>query len=75
MGTDTVTLKGLRVVDVDIESKALFVSGLVPGYKNSWVTITKTGEDKKFVPLVSDKEIVADSAQGSGEPKEEKKDA
>jgi len=56
MGTDTVTVKNLTVVDVDNEFKKLYVSGLVPGHKNSWVVITKIGEDKKFVPLISAKE-------------------
>jgi large subunit ribosomal protein L3 len=56
MGSDTVTVKNLRVVDVDTETKTLYVSGLVPGHKNSWVYITKTGEDKKFVQLLSAKE-------------------
>jgi large subunit ribosomal protein L3 len=55
MGSDTVTVKNLFVVDVDPEENVLYVSGLVPGYKNSWIYVTKTGENKKFVPLVSDK--------------------
>lgn len=53
MGTETVTVKNLTVVDVDNELKKLYVSGLVPGHKNSWVYITRIGEDKKFVPLLS----------------------
>lgn len=56
MGSDTVTVASLKVVNVDAEAKILYVSGLVPGHKNSWVYITKTGEDKKFVPLLSSKE-------------------
>ncbi len=53
MGTETVTVKNLTVVDVDNEAKKLYVTGLVPGHKNSWVYITRIGEDKKFVPLLS----------------------
>ncbi len=60
MGSDTVTVKNLTVVDVDSENKKLYVSGLVPGHRSSWLYITKTGEDKKFVPLISDKEEVAE---------------
>jgi len=56
MGSDTVTVKNLTVVDVDAENKKLYVSGLVPGPRNSWVVVRKTGEDKKFVPLLSVKD-------------------
>ncbi len=56
MGTDKVTIKNLVVVDVDIENKKLFVTGLVPGNKNGVVVIEKIGEKKKYVPLVSAKE-------------------
>lgn len=52
MGSDTVTVRSLVVVDVDAENNKLFISGLVPGHKNSWLTVTRTGEDKKFVPLL-----------------------
>ncbi len=53
MGSDVVSIANLVVVDIDVENKKIFVSGLVPGIKNSFVTITKTGESKAFVPLVS----------------------
>ncbi len=64
MGTETVTVKNLTVVDVDNEAKKLYVTGLVPGHKNSWVYITRIGEDKKFVPLLSavEKEEAKDDA-------------
>lgn len=64
MGSDTVTVKNLLVVDVDSENNKLYVSGLIPGHRNSWVVIKRTGEDKKFVPLLSDKE---DSAKQNSE--------
>lgn len=63
MGSDTVTVKNLTVVDVDAQNKKLYVSGLIPGHKNSWVLVTRTGEDKKFVPLLSNQpvqDVVAD---------------
>jgi large subunit ribosomal protein L3 len=53
MGSDQVTVKNLQVVDVDAENNILYVSGLIPGFKSSWVYVTKTGEDKNFVPLLS----------------------
>ena len=52
MGTETVTVKNLTIVDVDPKEGKLFVSGLVPGHKNAWVYITRVGERKKFVPLL-----------------------
>ena len=71
MGSDTVTVKNLTVVDVDAENKKLYVSGLIPGHRNSWVYITRIGEDKKFVPLISDKEEVAEEVIADEAPVEE----
>lgn len=53
MGVDTVTVTNLVVVDVDPENKKLYVLGLVPGNKKGSIIITKTGEQKKFVRLLS----------------------
>ncbi|HUQ85599.1 MAG TPA: 50S ribosomal protein L3 [Candidatus Limnocylindrales bacterium] len=53
MGSDTVTLKNLTVVDVDADNNRLYISGLVPGHRNSLVYVTKTGERKNFVQLLS----------------------
>lgn len=39
MGTDFVTMKNLKVVDVDLENNILFVKGAVPGHKNGIVNI------------------------------------
>jgi large subunit ribosomal protein L3 len=58
MGVDTVTVQNLTVVDVDAVNKKLYVLGLVPGYKKSIIVITKTGEQKKFVPLLKSAEEV-----------------
>lgn len=49
MGTNRVTIKNLKVLEVD--GDVLILAGLVPGGRNSLLMITKTGEDKKFVPL------------------------
>lgn len=82
MGADTVTVKNLIVVDVDPEEKVLYVSGLIPGYKSSWVVVSKIGEAKNFVPLLGDKkedealeaEVKADEKDEAVEvPSEEKK--
>lgn len=52
MGVDTVTVQNLTVVDVDAANKKLYVLGLVPGHKKAILLITKTGEQKNFVPLL-----------------------
>lgn len=52
MGTDTVSVLNLSVVDVDAKNKKLYILGLVPGHKNAMILITKTGELKNFVPLL-----------------------
>lgn len=49
MGHETTTVKNLTVLD--IVDNVVYVSGLVPGSKNSIVLLVKTGEDKKFVPV------------------------
>ena len=51
MGHEIVTVKNLKVIAIDEVGKKLYVSGLIPGVRNSIVWITITGEDKKFVPL------------------------
>lgn len=44
MGSDTVTVKGLRVVAIDEPNHMLIVKGLVPGPKNTLVVIAKENE-------------------------------
>jgi large subunit ribosomal protein L3 len=56
MGVDTVTIQNLTVVDVDAVNKKLYVLGLVPGHKKTILTITRMGEQAKFVPLLKTKE-------------------
>lgn len=56
MGQDTVTLQNLKIVDLDSVNKKIFIAGLVPGVKHSLVTITRTGEDKKFESLYKTEE-------------------
>lgn len=40
-GGKTVTVKGLKVVEINLEKKLLVVEGLVPGSKGKILTITK----------------------------------
>jgi large subunit ribosomal protein L3 len=56
MGSDTVTIANLVVVAVDETNKILSVSGLVPGHRETVLYITKTGEQKTFVPLLEEAE-------------------
>ncbi len=62
MGHETSTILNLTVVDVDAENKVLSVCGLVPGAKKGFLMVTKTGEDKNFVPLLKiEQEVAAES--------------
>ncbi len=61
MGVDTVTIQNLLVISVDGEQ--ILIKGLVPGSVNTILTIKKSGEAKKFVPLYKVAvEIVAEEA-------------
>lgn len=61
MGSDTVTVRNLSIVDVDAVNKKLYVLGLVPGHKNAMILITRMGEQKNFVPLV--KAVASDAVE------------
>lgn len=66
MGSDRVTVKNLTILDINGDE--VYVKGLVPGGRNSIVLITKTGEDKKFVPVYKDegqKEKVSEASNVS----------
>jgi large subunit ribosomal protein L3 len=45
-GVETKTVLGLVVAHIDLENKEVWVTGPVPGHKNSIVRIQKTGEKK-----------------------------
>ena len=65
MGHDRVTVKNLQVVQVD--DSYILVKGLVPGGRNTLLTLTKVGENKKFIPLfkeVSKEEKVSEVSKG-----------
>lgn len=40
-GAKTVTVKGLKVVDVDKETNTITISGALPSHINSWLTVAK----------------------------------
>ena len=53
MGNERVTIKNLLVMEVNAEDNTVLVKGLVPGPKTGKIQITKIGELKKFVPLLT----------------------
>lgn len=70
MGVDTVSVTNLYVVD--IKGSDVYVSGLIPGSKNTLIRLEKTGEKKNFIPVFRLEEPQADSkgteeAKGSNE--------
>lgn len=73
MGSDTVTVTNLTVVDVDAENNKLYVSGLVPGVKKGLLIVTRTGEDKKFVQLLEVK--IREDAKAAEEAAKAEKEA
>lgn len=52
MGNEKATVQNLVVIEV-LENKIL-VKGLIPGIRNGLVILKKTGESKKFVPLLKE---------------------
>lgn len=46
-GGQTVTVKNLKVIKVDPEAKQIWISGQVPGPRNSLLTITKASQEDK----------------------------
>lgn len=67
MGTGTVTVKNLEIIEVTADG-VLLIKGLVPGNLNGYLTIKKVGENKKFVPLYREeiKEDVSQPAEAQG---------
>jgi hypothetical protein len=50
MGSDRVTVQGLRVIQVDATNNLVLIKGAVPGPKNNFVTILLS-KKKAFRPL------------------------
>lgn len=47
-GTDNITVRNLTVVYLNSETKEVWVNGPIPGYTNSIIRITKTGQTNKI---------------------------
>ena len=70
MGQETVTIKNLEVID--IEGDIILIKGLIPGSKNTMVVLSKTGEKKKFVPLLKKETEETKETEGAKETRETK---
>jgi len=44
MGTDTVTVKNLKLIEIDADQNLLYIKGAIPGHRNSLVTILADGD-------------------------------
>ncbi len=64
MGGGKATVKNLHIVDID--GSRLFVSGQVPGGKNSIVIIEKTGDNKKFIPIYKEQDEKKGEQENAG---------
>jgi len=71
MGNEQVTVKNIKIVAVD--DNFISVKGLVPGGRNTLLMLKKTGEDKKFVPLFTEKTEEIKIEEKVSEAKEEVK--
>jgi large subunit ribosomal protein L3 len=65
MGNAQVTVKGLKVFEVDKEKNLLLLLGSVPGPRGAILEIAKTGQDKKFALPKNEEEV-----EVAEEPKE-----
>lgn len=48
MGTDTVTINNLKVVNVDVDNNLIFISGPIPGSKGTVITIERTSPKQEI---------------------------
>ena len=58
MGARTITVQGLRVIDVDLENNLILVRGAVPGYKDGIVEVNRS-QKRAFKSLDEKKAVVA----------------
>ena len=70
MGVSKLTVTGLEVVEVDSVNNLLIVKGSVPGAKNGFLQIEKTGKVKNFIPLFK-KEAAQNIDEENITPKQE----
>ena len=69
-GNEKITVTGLEVIEVDPAKNLLIVKGPVPGAKNGYLIVEKTGKVKAYTPPPQEK-----PKEEEEEPKEEKKES
>jgi large subunit ribosomal protein L3 len=76
MGGDKVTMKGLEIIEIDLENNTLLISGTIPGARNSLVYVSGEGELKISEVKVEEKEEKKEEVEEKKEEtnKEEPKD-
>lgn len=79
MGGERVTVNDLEVFDVDTENNLLKVKGSVPGARNGFIFILKTGEKKTLKEELKLEEGETEAAKGTprddaGEPRDESRE-
>lgn len=71
MGAQQLTIRGLEVIEVNTAKNLLVVNGSVPGAKNGFLVIEKTGKVKGYTPPPPPKEKEQEEEKGeTKEPKE-----
>jgi large subunit ribosomal protein L3 len=78
MGNDRVTVKSLKVIEIDNENNFLYIQGALPGARNSLVMISGEGdlkitEEKEIIEAVKDEKLpeTDNSKEKTVEKKEE----
>lgn len=76
-GNEKITVTGLEVIEVDPAKNLLIVKGPVPGAKNGYLIVEKTGKVKTYTPPPEEKpkeEEEEKAEESKAEQKEEKKE-
>lgn len=68
MGVAKHTVRGLEIVEVDVNNNSIVIKGAIPGAKNSFIVIEKTGKAKVHAHKPQEKE---DQSQVPPQPKNE----
>ena len=57
MGTNSITVQGLRVLEVDVDKNLLMIKGAIPGHRNSTISLSRSLK-KEYKSLEEKKAIV-----------------
>lgn len=67
-GNKKITVTGLEVIEIDEQNNQLLIKGAIPGAKNGFVVIEKTGKVKKYVAPPEEKPKEDEVAGGEPRP-------